>query len=319
MRIALVCHADHRVGGGHLVRCMALAEAAVARGHQVALVGDTEAHPLSRVLRIGCGVLQTSRNDSAIRDALTGFEPQLVHLDTYDVPALGGRWPLSAMRDGQFGAAEADLLIDPTPGARPHPTESGQSVAGAAWAPIRGSVRARRATRSVKEVRRILLTLGSTDPFGLTPTLLDTINRSGFDGEVTSLGAPFDSEGRWANISLVCARPRADFAGLAAEHDLVVSASGTTVLELACMGLPMALVSVTENQQPAYQFMTANGAALGLADLSSLDAISDTGLRALLHDTSLLRRMAARAATLVDGLGADRIVSAWERLGRALA
>jgi RimJ/RimL family protein N-acetyltransferase len=97
------------------------------------------------------------------------------------------------------------------------------------------------------------------------------------------------------------------------EHDLVVSAAGTSVWELCCLGIPMALVCAVENQRRGYDRVLAHAAAEGLG-IGGLDSQATERLAHLLDDPALRRSSADRAATLVDGRGASRIVNAWEQL-----
>jgi len=110
----------------------------------------------------------------------------------------------------------------------------------------------------------------------------------------------------------------ADLPARMLEQDLVVSAAGTSVWELCCLGVPMALVCAVDNQKPGYDRAVEAGAAVGLGErLPDLDGAAQA-LRALLVDLPARAGMADRASAVVDGRGAWRIVGAWEQLRSGL-
>lgn len=317
MRIAMLCHAGHATGTGHLVRCVSLAAEATRRGHQTVIVGRFDDSTFLRSLLEGAGpVVRLSSADPHEADAAIGaVGPDLVHVDTYGDVVLTGEWLVSNMRDGRYGARPADLVIDPTIGAEtPGPSDAGSctELLGADFAPLREEVATRHGAWFDRGLRRVLVTMGSTDPHGLTPEIVRGIMDSGLGAEVTVLsrrGGPDVPEApgvRWQPST-------PDFAGLALQHDLVVSAAGTTVSELACLGVPMALVCAVPNQRPAYERLVSFGAAWGLGAGPDHESRA-TRLRTLAEHPGGRAALSRAALDLVDGRGAERIVRAWEEL-----
>jgi RimJ/RimL family protein N-acetyltransferase len=95
----------------------------------------------------------------------------------------------------------------------------------------------------------------------------------------------------------------------------VVTASGSSVWELCCLGVPAALVCVSDNQQHSYERLLRRRAAVGLGSAAAgLDADAAATLRELLGDTGERERLSTVASRLVDGLGAWRVVRSWEQL-----
>ena len=108
--------------------------------------------------------------------------------------------------------------------------------------------------------------------------------------------------------------------------DFVVSASGTSAWELACIGVPTLLVAVVDNQKAGYAAALDAGIARGLG---TIDEIRAHRAAAVTHLDSYLAALAAgtvstrEAMAKVDGRGAERIVEAWaetfdERLAATL-
>ena len=122
MRLLLRCDGGPGIGVGHVVRSLALAEEATARGHEVALLGRVEGPFLTALAdSVGPGLTllgpSSSDRPEDLARAATGYD--VLHVDHYDLPdglleALPGRAPgpdgaepptpvLSTLADGRFG------------------------------------------------------------------------------------------------------------------------------------------------------------------------------------------------------------------------
>lgn len=308
------------------MRGLALAQVAVARGWEVEIAGDIDAvgmalaariSPATRVTRIGLDSTQ-------LRDAVDGgFD--IVHVDTYAaLPDLrrAGVF-ISNMQDGAHGVRGADLAIDANLGSESSFVRSELSashLAGGDAAIVRGQVlRQRDHARPEGGVPRVLVVMGGTDPAGVTPRVIDALQQWEEPIEL----AVVDPAGNRA-VADAAARLHHDvrilglvddLPALAAQHDLVITAAGTSVWDFACMGLPMALVCVVDNQVIGYHKAVEAGLAVGLgtpphADLTKRAAV----LGMLLRDRDELARQSAKLMRVIDGLGTWRTVSTWEQL-----
>ena len=106
-----------------------------------------------------------------------------------------------------------------------------------------------------------------------------------------------------------------DLPAIARDHDLAVTAAGTSVWDFACMGLPMALVCVADNQRVGYRQVVERGLAIGLGEPPHQSLEERIGLLAdLLESPESLAETAAALKRIVDGLGSWRIVTSWEQL-----
>ena len=296
LRVALRCDAHAELGVGHLARCVALAQEARAQGHDPVLVGRFSG-PVSDEL--------IARADLMVRLELPS-EVDVVHVDSYTDAAAYVAPLLSRVHDGRFGVGPAALATDPTPGAdrRPRPQGLGPEalrLAGERYALLRPDVLAARAARHPKlagaPARPLVVTVvvGGTDPGALRGRLVEALRRTGLRLDVRGPGP-----------TLV--------ADLAAS-DLVVSAAGTTLWEAFALGAPTAAVCAVDNQEVGYAAAVGARATVGLGHAGELDPDATANvLSALLTDEPERRRMASRAAALVDGLGAWRLVSSWSAL-----
>jgi spore coat polysaccharide biosynthesis predicted glycosyltransferase SpsG len=100
-------------------------------------------------------------------------------------------------------------------------------------------------------------------------------------------------------------------ARLMAWAHMAVTAGGTSSWELCFMGVPMLMIPVAENQVPIVRALTRAGASQEVGWYKDLDVKGLTGaIERLAGDARLRRRMSRAGRQLVDGRGADRVVSA---------
>ncbi len=243
---------------------------------------------------------------------------------THRLELDAGRALLSNVEDGSFGRRPADVAVDPTLGAEADPrpdTPAALLLRGSRYAPLRFAVSSLRGRGQIREVAtRVLVVMGGTDPHALSPRAVAAVAGTGLALTVTVVApksrhadcrrAASGSPG----VQLELLSEAADLPARMLEQDLVVSAAGTSVWELCCLGLPMALVCAVDNQKPGYDRVVEAGAAAGLGErLQDLDGAAKA-LRALLVDAPARVGLADRASAVVDGRGAWRIVGAWEQL-----
>ncbi|MBN9736542.1 MULTISPECIES: bifunctional UDP-2,4-diacetamido-2,4,6-trideoxy-beta-L-altropyranose hydrolase/GNAT family N-acetyltransferase [unclassified Pseudonocardia] len=339
MRLLLRCDAGPSTGVGHAVRCAAVAEAATASGHEVFWSGRLDGLGwLWAGLAPGGPVPPGTLLDAAdSADDLVALcrdhRIDAVHVDHYllgtdlRAPLNAAGIALSTVEDFTTGRRPGDLVVDPNLGADDHPRPDDGSTTllrGPAYAPLR--IAARRARR-VREVRdrdlrpatvgvppRVLVVMGGTDAAGLLGRVVAALAAADVPAEVDvvvpagrSVTLPEGGPARFRAIA-----PLPDLPAAMAEMDLVVSAAGTTVWELCCVGVPMALVLAADNQVEGYRTVVAAGAAAGLGGAADL-ADPEPGaavLRDLLTGPGRRDALGARARTVVDGEGANRIVDA---------
>jgi len=91
--------------------------------------------------------------------------------------------------------------------------------------------------------------------------------------------------------------------------DVSISAGGVMSYELAFLGIPQINLSIAENQRESAKALAATGASSYLGDAQNL---SERDLRdaflAIVQSAEKLSEMASRAKLLVDGKGAGRVV-----------
>lgn len=331
MRLLLRVDASPSTGVGHLVRSLALAEHARGRGHDVLICGALTADwAADQVAEAGVRVVPAPADGAELAEVAEHEDAQIVHVDSY-LDGAGLREALhrsdirlSNVEDGSYGRRPADLVVDPTVGAeqRGRPDDgSGVLALGSAYVPLRPSVLAARDRRKERagglgDRPRVIVVMGGTDAGGALVATVEALVKADVSADVLAVspaaGPGLMAEAMSTRVVRVLATPvRSDLPRLFADHDLVVCASGTTVWELCCIGTPMAVIHVTDNQRAVYDALLEAGAALGLGGPADL-ATASGKLRALLRDGLRRLDLAAAASTLVDGGGAGRVVDLME-------
>lgn len=342
--VALRCDASPRIGVGHLVRCLALADGLLARGWSVTLVGSVTGIPWveDEVHRRGLQTLDAPDDPATLAALVDELGCAAVVLDGYHLDRATGAALRSrgtvvlAVVDGTWGAdQEADLYLDQNLDAGPVdgpqvPPGAGQLL-GLPHVLFRDSVLDQRRDRPEATARppRVLTVFGGTDAQGAAPVVVPLVLATGLPVHVVAIAATDDLATALRPVAdagsldvgahLEVRSPTPDLAALAAGCDLVVTAAGTSVWELLCLGVPAALVRVAENQRVGYDAVIGRDVAVGLG---SLDGLRDdeaarehvvATLRDALTDPEGARRRADAGQALVDGRGRDRVVEALER------
>ena len=307
MKLVIRADGGRRRGAGHVMRCLAVAEAARHRGWHITLSADLSelpwVQPWVADLRVR---LVAPCDDAAELAALTEAESaRAVLLDHYEFPpamaeveAAGA--VLVSLEDDAFGRRPAHIAVDYRLGAETaaRPADGSQTLLrGSAYAPIRRQFEMAAVAHTAEGGRgsplRVAIVAGGTDPSGLAAPLAVAVTRAG--GEVL----------RWQR--------GAAMVEALATADAVISTAGVSSYELCCLGLPIALVEAADNQRDNYRALTSADAATGLGtatDVAHDPATVTSLLRTWFEDADRRVRQAAIARGLVDGLGADRIVEA---------
>jgi spore coat polysaccharide biosynthesis predicted glycosyltransferase SpsG/L-amino acid N-acyltransferase YncA len=258
------------------------------------------------------------------------------------------------MEDGTFGRRPADVVVDPTFGAELSARPADGTpwlLRGSRYTPVRQRVidARRRASDDrasdhrasdhrasddrgpddnvggVGQVARsVLVVMGGTDPVGLAPGAVELLARTGLALEVTAIAVGENAErvraaAQGSRLSLNVLAPVDDLAAMMSAHDLVISAAGTSIWELCCIGVPTAVAWAVDNQREGYERVVAAGAAIGLCgpELGRYELGGDERavdrLKRALTDPEVRARLVRAGRQIVDGLGAWRVVRTWEQ------
>jgi spore coat polysaccharide biosynthesis predicted glycosyltransferase SpsG len=290
-----------RAGLGHLGRCMAIFEELEGRAAFAAEDAETE-----RALKCwGAPALVRTDTAPAAPVVLIDRRTPTATATVAQLRARGQR--VCLLDDPGPGRSVADLVVDPPTGVS-WPPAGGRRLTGFEHVLLRRDVRA--AVHSPLPGVDVLLSLGGSDPEGLTSALAAALLRSGVS--VLSVLGPAYRGPRPPGEVLGDGRewPRA----LAGAH-LLVGRFGHTLLEAAHLGTPALALAVGEPAATEAAAFAAHGSAEAIRVDGPHDAervaARAVGLRS---EARHLQEMAGRGRELVDGLGASRVATALREL-----
>lgn len=328
--------ASAEIGSGHVMRCIALAQAWQKNGGRAIFALARGMELESRIIAEGSEVLKIDAEPGTTEDAaqtaaiLRQSRACWRVVDGYHFPSdyherlrdVAGH--LLLMDNGESALPyDCDLVVNPDCDAS-QTRYGGASrrtkfLLGPRYAPLRRefleSVIDRPEIR--KTAKRILISFGGGDQHDVTLQIIDALNEiRNLELDLTVVvGASYLFQER-LKAALEKSRHRTrllcnvkNMPELMMTADLAVTAGGGTCYELAFMKVPMFLIVMAKNHEQLAQRLGASAAAYNAGWFFSLStsALAES-FRAVICDQALRRRVVENSARMVDGRGADRIV-----------
>jgi UDP-2,4-diacetamido-2,4,6-trideoxy-beta-L-altropyranose hydrolase len=347
-RGTLVIRADAglKIGTGHVMRCLALAQSWRAEGGKVIFALAQSTPALDALLRSekidvsaiegAPGSSEDARNVIRVAQGCNAdwFVVDGYHFDSAYQKQLQSFRPLLTIDDnGLLDYYAADLVLNQNAHAcapmyaRCSPNT--KLLMGPRYALLRDEfVGYRDWAREIPERgTHLLLTMGGSDASNFTPRILPLLTERGADElqvrvvvggsaenaiAVDDIAAKFsgqDSSGRRFPARIEVLRDVRNMAPLMAWADLAISGAGTTCWEMCAMGLPAILVVVAKNQKFIAEKLTAIGAAENAGSADEIDCSSLADLcQNLLASKDRRTALSQRAKQVVDGHGRERVL-----------
>jgi UDP-2,4-diacetamido-2,4,6-trideoxy-beta-L-altropyranose hydrolase len=340
-RPSLLIRADASVaiGTGHVMRCIALAQAwQDAGGRPVFAMADAipavqddlrdrgyETVSLAVIPGMQDDIKQTvlcASEQQAEWVVLDGYQ---FHSDFQQVLKASGLRVLFLDDNGHAESYSADIVLNQNVHAADSLYERRQHytrlLVGTEYSLLRREFTAWRDwKREIPELAcKMLVTFGGSDPGNFTRAAMEAIRRIDIPGvdTVVVLGAAnphrLSLEGISAKSggSLRLQQHVSDMASLMASSDVAVSAAGTTCLEMCFLGLPSIVISVAENQLNSGCELQRRGCAIHIDGTRNvlLQGLA-ARVKQLISDRPERQRLSHNARMLIDGKGATRVVSA---------
>jgi UDP-2,4-diacetamido-2,4,6-trideoxy-beta-L-altropyranose hydrolase len=334
--------ANSVIGTGHVMRCLALAQAWQDAGGAVAFAcTDLPDSLRARLDDDRCTVHLidahpgTESDLEQTRRLAEAIAPKWLVLDGYDFGSVfqlalrDEKWRLLSIDDdGRHGEYHAEVLLNQNAGAlavlygrHMHAT---RLLLGCQYVLLRREfLQMSRKTASVAFPSRVLLSLGGADLGNLTEQFLKisrncTLAACDIDVLVGPANPHLDRLRQLAGEMkrVVLYEAPDNVPEIMSACDMAITAAGSSVYELGYLGVPMLLVVTAENQQPIAAALDRLEAArsldkFGTCSTADLEFAIDT----FLHNAVLRDKCMARALELVDGQGAARVVAILRHLG----
>lgn len=335
-QLILRADAGARIGAGHVMRCLALAQEWLSQGGRACFVTDRESPGLrQRLTDEGCQVVTVGRSHPhpsdwpALAEVLADHQDAWVALDGYHFDPgyqkrIRDRGHRLLVIDDMAHLAHyhADLLVNQNlhAGRLHYSCEPGtRLLLGTRYALLRNEfLRRGDWRREIPAVGgKILVTLGGGDQENVTRKVVEALtllDDAGLEAVVV-VGA---CNPHLADLQAAAARAAAaisfvhdatDMAQLMIWADLAVAAAGSSCWELCYLGVPALLLVLAENQRPVAEALTMAGAMLSLGWHDSAQPAAIAGaLRELVPAAATRRRLSERGRLLVPGDGRKAVV-----------
>jgi UDP-2,4-diacetamido-2,4,6-trideoxy-beta-L-altropyranose hydrolase len=211
----------------------------------------------------------------------------------------------------------ANLIVNPNldVGEEPYRKRgaSAQLLTGPSYVLLRREFRQGSGEKGVRPTgNRILVTLGGSDPENLTPKVADALAQCS-DLQVTVIaGAGFDKANELQKLNASNLRTlfnHGNMAQLMQESDQAIIAAGGTLWELFSMGCAVLSYSRNIVQARVVQSLAHRGAVVNMGETCHFDpAKLVLSVKELVNSRLERERMTSLGRTFVDGLGAKRVV-----------
>ncbi len=337
-KIFIRCDGDSRVGMGHVVRCLALAdELRESHGCGVTFAVATGEPGIKQIQDAGFPV-KTRPDDLSEQQWMDGFldeiHPQALVLDIRnDLPREKVRqWRKSGVLivtidDPSGRRLESDLAFYPPV---PQVQEmdwtgfTGKLFVGWEWVLLRKQFATARSQRSDAGRRasdigsrtpRILVTMGGSDPAGLTLKAVQALQevKSPFHATII-LGPAFAHDVELQELLKNIAFPYTilrnvkDMAAIMKKADFAIASFGGIAYELAASGTPGIYLALTENHARSAGLFQESGKGINLGVYNMVKEQEIVyAVENLLQNTSLQNTFKKYCLEKMDGQGAKRI------------
>ena len=249
--------ASPSIGMGHRVRCQILADLLLSQGWQVQFVCHiscqemsaesdriiaNESEFLTLALEANLVILDHYQYDSKMIEVLYNTQPRLFLIDDMnDRGALYCRWLLNPI-SLDYSANLANLINDYQ--------ETPNLFLGLDYALLRPQFR----QNDNASLDKLLITLGGTDPLALTLPILKSLNSIGFRS--ADMLVMLGQNAKHADqVIRYCQQQNIEYhqgvkdvASLMRRAKMALSAGGSTLFELAAIGVPSSFFQVADNQ-----------------------------------------------------------------------
>ena len=190
---------------------------------------------------------------------------------------------------------------------------------GPAYQIVRDDLRLMPPREHIGAVKRVIALVGGDDPIGLLPVLAQLLDAAAISRsfEADLICGPFTPMPEMPGFRHVTIlRNPSDLRDRMSGADLAISASGQTLYELARCGTPTIAFCSGPDQIHNLTALAKANVVWNAGDAASHHWARDIGaaITALIGDTARRAAMSKTGQTLIDGLGAERLVSALESL-----
>jgi UDP-2,4-diacetamido-2,4,6-trideoxy-beta-L-altropyranose hydrolase len=341
--ILIRADASVRIGTGHVMRCLALAQAWQDQGgNAVFALAESTPAILARLIAGGCEVMSIHASPGTPEDACCTVElaearsARWIVADGYSFDADyqrrmkdAGRNLLCIDDNATVSHFSSDLVLNQNL----HACESlyakrepvTKLLLGPKFAMLRREFRAwQRWRREIPSLAlRVLVTMGGSDADNLSErviqalSLLDikglkaTVVAGGSNPHIQRLKAMAERSHGTTRVEV----DSNNMPELMAQADLAISSAGSTCWEMCALGLPAIVIDIAQNQIPLARKLASERICIYVPAMQATAQRLAEEIELLVRSSDRRSLMSRRALELVDGNGAARVVAAMRAQG----
>lgn len=343
MRILIRTDASVKIGSGHLMRCLTLADQLVGAGAEVAFVCrdlpgamfdllSMRGFRFAKLPSVEDGCVSQQRDAAETTEAIGQLYSDRLDWLIVDHYLLDASWEqllrpctrkIMVIDDLADRSHHCELLLDQNYESLERYSKLVSThcsfLLGPKFALLRREYSEHRKSLKSRnrDARRVLVFFGGSDEQNITGVSFEALSQDGLrdlDVDVV-IGANYQHRARLEDQvanrqKAIIHGPRPHLADLMAEADIAIGAGGVTNWERMCLGLPSLVVTLAENQVPISDILNNDGAIrlIGKAENVTAEDISSALLDEIGMGRYLSRGCVAREKC--DGLGLNRVVDA---------
>ena len=331
MNVLIRADASVQSGGGHIARCIALAQAIKARGGETVFATRQDATPGHQMLN-SAGIPYFELPSGSDWQGDAEATRQLLHGKDWlvvDHYGLDARWEKTVSR------GEANVLVIDDLADRPHDcnvlTDAGRPdsamgeyadcmtsectfLLGPRFAMLRGEFGNAPTEKTDRILPKLLVFFGSVDGHGMTAICLDALENAGLFGKVSVhvvlMAANRHSDAIRRRKGIFVYEDISDMAALIADMDIAIGAGGVSLWERCRLGVPSLVIGLNDNQSAGVRLAEGAGAirSIGISDARQTQYLAEV-VREFVTGRDKWPAMASAGQALVDGRGADRVAA----------
>ena len=334
--------ANSQIGTGHIMRCLALAQAWQDQGGAVTFISHCESDSLrQRLLNEGMNLINIEKSYPATDDLECTLEnlpaisrQQLTKcwlvIDGYHFDAAYQKRIKEAgykiLWIDDYGHADhyyADLILNQNISADEsfymHREPYTQLLLGTHYVLLRREFNSWQCwQRKIPDIaRNVLVTMGGADPDNVTLKIIQALKQI----EIPELEAKIVVGPSNPNLAILereildltnfqLIKNASNMPDLMVWADVAVSAGGSTCWEMAFMGLPNILMIIADNQRAIAEALHKQGVALNMGWGKKI-LLADLGqhIKSLILSKELRQEFSIKSQQIIDGLGSQRVCS----------
>lgn len=333
---------NEHIATGHIMRCISIASAARKLGHDVLFItsdnngGELLAANGFEYLNLNSNYLELMQGVDIIKNLVTRDDVLLI--DTYSrtkefMCAVRDHVYTTYIDDMGEQVFNVDCIICYPPYYNEFNYEerykslSAKFLLGTRYAPLRKEFSECNKKKITPDIENILIVSGGSDPYNVTPAVIEEIMKSEFGNlhiiavcgvystYYDELCSKYKSQG--TNVTIIPSTP--EIKKLFDNADVVISAAGSTLYEVCATGTPAISYTYADNQLPNATAFCKLNLIQNIGDVRTTCDLGKNCINELSRLTNLETRrdISVRMQNLVDGNGANNIVK--ELFGETLS